>query len=401
MNSKKLWIGITLAVSFGLVWERLLPGLVERQINRVTEHSAWRVSDEARALHASIPIVDLHADPLLWKRDWLTHANRGHTDLPRLQKGGFALQVFGAVTKSPMGENYSQNSADSDSLFYLTIAQRWPLETWSGLFARSIYQADKLQDWDNRAGENFRIIRNQGDISDLAVARAAGGLAVGGIFALEGAHALEGSLDNLRTLHARGLRVLGLTHFFDNRLGGSLHGESGDGLSPFGRKVIREANRLGLIIDVAHASPQMVRDVLKLSERPVILSHGGFAGICDNGRNLDDELMAELARADALIGVGFWSGAVCDESPEGIVRAIRYGIELMGIEHIALGSDYDGATKVLFDASELPILTQTMLDQGMNESDIRRVMGENAFRFFATNLPQRLEKSPEHDVPKR
>ena len=210
---------------------------------------------------------------------------------------------------------------------------------------------------------------------------------VGGVFGIEGAHALEGNLKNLDALDDLGLRVVGLTHFFDNRLGGSLHGESREGLTAFGQEVVLEADRRGMIIDVAHASPQMIRDVMAIIKSPVILSHGGFRGACDTDRNLDDSLMQELAEHGALIGVGFWDGAVCDYSPDGVVRAIRYGIALLGPENIALGSDYDGATRVAFDAGELSILTQTMLDQGMSEEDIRMVMGENAIKFFQANLP--------------
>jgi microsomal dipeptidase-like Zn-dependent dipeptidase len=217
--------------------------------------------------------------------------------------------------------------------------------------------------------------------------RERGSQALGGIFGVEGAHALDGELDNLARLDALGLRVVGLTHFFDNRLGGSLHGITGEGLTPFGREVVLEANRRSMVIDVAHAAPRMVEDVLELIDRPVILSHGGFKGVCDSARNLEDALMIQLAEHGALIGVGFWAGAACDYSPTGVVRAIRYGIDLIGVDHIALGSDYDGATRVLFDSSEIAILTQTMLDEGFSEQEIRKVMGENVVRFFLAQLP--------------
>lgn len=364
-----------------------LPGFVEEQLNTVEPHPAWSVSEEAAALHASIPIADLHADPLLWKRDWLERGERGHTDLPRLQEGGVALQVLTAVTKSPSGQNYESNESDSDTIAYLAMAQLWPMATWSSPFERALYQGRKLAEWDRRAGDAFRIIRSRQDLAALLEERRGGSLAVGGIFGVEGAHALDGDLANLDRLDTLGLRVVGLTHFFDNRLGGSLHGMSGEGLTRFGRSVVRDADRRSMVIDVAHASPQMVRDVLKILDRPVILSHGGFKGVCDSARNLDDALMIELAEHGALIGVGFWDGAACDYSPVGVVKAIRYGIDLIGIDHIALGSDYDGATRVLFDSSELAILTQTMLDEDFSEQEIRQVMGENATRFFLANLP--------------
>ena len=385
---RRVWIlGIALVLAV-LLWARCgLPAFVENQLNRVTPHAPWVVSEEAQALHQNLLIADLHADPLLWQRDWLQRSARGHTDLPRFQDGGVTLQVFTAVTQSPSGQNYESNEAGSDTITYLAIAQGWPISTWTHPSERALYQAKRLAEWDERGGEQFQIVENQQDLWELITLRASGKWAVGGIFGIEGAHALEGRIENLDRLEALGLRVIGLTHFFDNRVGGSLHGVSHEGLTPFGQELIVEASRRRMIIDVAHASPQMVRDVLELSKRPVILSHGGFKGLCDTARNLEDELMIELAQQGALIGVGFWDGAVCDTSPEGVARAIQYGIDLLGVDHIALGSDYDGATEVAFDSSELSILTEHLLQLGLSPNEIRLVMGENAIRFFLEQLP--------------
>ncbi|MDE0883898.1 MAG: membrane dipeptidase [Myxococcota bacterium] len=376
---------VLIALALGVKY--WLPGFVEEQLNTVEPHPSWEISEEAAALHATIPVADLHADPLLWKRDWLERSERGHTDLPRMQEGGIALQVLTAVTKSPSGQNYESNESDSDTIAYLAMAQLWPMATWSSPFERARYQGQRLADWEARAGGAFQIIRTRQDLQALLEARSTGARVVGGIFGVEGAHALDGELANLDLLDTLGLRVVGLTHFFDNRLGGSLHGVSGEGLTPFGRAVVTEASRRKMVIDVAHASPQMVRDVLEINDRPVILSHGGFKGVCDSARNLDDSLMVELAQKGALIGVGFWDGAACDYTPAGVVKAIRYGIDLIGVDHIALGSDYDGATRVLFDAGEIAILTQTMLDEGFSEEEIRKVMGQNQIDFFLAQLP--------------
>lgn len=365
----------------------LLPGVIERSLNRVVPHEPWSVGEAAHDLHASVPVVDLHADPLIWKRDWLERSSRGHTDLPRLVEGGVALQVITAVTKTPTGQNYERNTAESDSLTWLAVAQLWPPRTWTSLRGRAHHQGWILAELDRRAGEAFRIVRTRADLRALLDERALGRTPVGAIFGIEGAHALEGDIANLDALEALGLRVVGLTHFFDNRLGGSLHGVSGEGLTEFGRAVVREAARRRMIVDVAHASPRMVEDVLSLTERPVILSHTGFQGVCDSARNLPDDLMQRIAAHGGLIGVGYWAGAVCDPSPEGVAHAIRYGIDLVGVDHVALGSDYDGATTVRFDASELPVLTQAMLDAGLDAAQVRQVLGGNAARFFLAHLP--------------
>lgn len=364
-----------------------VPGLVESGLNRVTPHPPWPVSDRARALHDELFVADLHADPLLWQRDWLDRASRGHTDLPRAQAGGVALQVMTAVTKSPRGQNYERNEGDSDNVTWLAVAQAWPFATWTSPFERALYQGRRLEDWAGRSQGALRVVRSRADLAAVVADREAGWKGLGVIFGIEGAHALEGDLAHLDALEALGLRVVGLTHFFDNRVGGSLHGTSDAGLSDLGRALVLEAAKRRMVIDVAHASPASVRDTLAISRRPVILSHGGFKGVCDSARNLDDALMIEIARAGGLVGVGFWDGAVCDATPEGVVRAIRYGIDLIGVDHVALGSDYDGGTEVLFDVSELAILTQTMLRSGFTEEEIRKVMGGNAVRFFSAQLP--------------
>lgn len=366
----------------------VLPGQIEGSMNLVKAHAPYQIREDARALHESLFIADLHTDSLLWKRNLLKESAIGHVDVPRLQRGNLALQIFSATTKSPSGQNYEENSGDSDNITLLAVAQMWPVRTWTSIYERAAYQLQKLNDFAADSDGHLVVIRSSSDMQAFTDRRARGEDVIAGIYLIEGAHPLEGELDNLNRLFDSGLRITGLTHFFDNRLGGSLHGQSGAGLTTFGEDVIRRANKLGIIIDVAHASPQMVSDVLDLSSSPVILSHGGMKGLCDMGRNLDDALMQRIAAEGGLVGIGFWDGAVCDITPLGVVRSIRYAIDLLGVEHVALGSDYDGTTEVLFDASELAILTQTMLDEGFTEAEIRKVMGENAKRFFLANLPE-------------
>jgi len=378
---------LALVVGSAALLAAVLPGAIEAVVNRVRPHDPRSVGPVARELHASVPVMDLHADSLLWNRDLLEPGSRGHVDVPRMLEGGVALQVFPAVTVAPTGQSYEGNERGFDPVTALVVAQRWPPRTWTSPMERAMHQAEKLADLERRADGRFRLIRSREDLRGLIAERAAAEPVVGGIFGLEGGHALEGDLSNLERLDDAGLRVVGLTHFFDNRLGGSLHGVSGEGLTEFGRRVVVAAARRGMIVDIAHASPAMVRDVLAISDRPVILSHGGFRGACDTARNLDDDLMREIAAHGGLIGVGFWDGAVCDITPEGVVRSLRYGIDLMGVDHVALGSDWDGGTEVSLDASELPVLTQAMLDAGFSEEEVRKVLGGNAERFLLENLP--------------
>jgi microsomal dipeptidase-like Zn-dependent dipeptidase len=384
---KRILVVVGLLALLGLAYVQwVLPGKVEASMNVVLPHQSYVISDEASELHESMFIVDLHSDSLLWKRNLKKRSNVGHMDIPRLKAGNVALQVFSATTKSPADLNYSSNTSNSDDVTLLAIASMWPPRTWFSLYERAAYQLDKL--YAVADGSDLTVIRSRQDLEQLVAGRSKGGPAIGGLYLIEGAHPLEGDIENLDRLFEQGLRVVGLTHFFDNELGGSLHGTSGEGLSQFGQSVIRRANELKLIIDIAHASPAMVEDVLALSSAPVILSHGGFKSICGTDRNLSDELMKRFASKGGLIGIGYWDGAVCDASPEGIVRSIRYAIDLLGVEHVALGSDYDGTVAVPFDTSELAILTEVMLRSGFSAEEIRKVSGENALRFLLQNLPE-------------
>jgi microsomal dipeptidase-like Zn-dependent dipeptidase len=367
-----------------LTW---LPGAVERSQNQVVPHSSFTISDSARALHDTLEVADLHSDTLLWRRDPLERSSRGHVDLPRLREGGVALQVFAAVTKSPAGQNYESNDASSDQLTALVVLQRWPRATWSSLLERALHQATKLNDAAARGPDELLVVRTRKDLQELLARRAAGEPVVGGLLAIEGAHALEGRLENLDRLYEAGYRMLGLQHFFDNELGGSLHRREKLGLTEFGREVVRRAQAGGWIVDVAHSSPAVVDDVLALATEPVVVSHTGLAGACDSPRNLDDARLRRIAHAGGLVGVGFWKGAVCDTSPIGVVRSILHATRTLGEAHVALGSAYDGSTTVRFDSSELAVLTQELLRAGASEREVRAVMGENLLTFLDQHLP--------------
>jgi microsomal dipeptidase-like Zn-dependent dipeptidase len=376
------------AVAVYLLVPDVVPSSIDAAANPVVGHAPYEIRGDAQALHARLVIGDLHADSLLWARDLLTRVDHGHVDFPRLIEGNVALQVFPAVTKSPVGQNYEENTGDTDNITALVTIQGWPEETRSSLTARALHQAALLHEYARRAPETVRVVESVADLEAVLRARAGGAKTVGALLGLEGAHALEGELDRIAILQAAGFRIMGLHHFFDNELGGSLHGTGKGGLSHFGRAAMREMETRDVIIDVAHSSPAVVDDVLDRASRPVILSHTGVSGVCNSPRNIGDAQLKRIAEHGGLIGIGYWDGAICDISPRGVVRSIRYAIDLVGREHVALGSDYDGATEVTFDTSELAVLTQTMLDEGFTPEEIREVMGGNLVRFLRENLPQ-------------
>ena len=367
----------------------LLPTMLDKSMNPVSEHAPFVVSEEAQALHNTLIVGDWHADSALWNRDLKKTYDYGHADIPRLQAGNVALQMFTTVTKSPSGQNYDSNEAGAnDNITALAIVQRWPIKTWSSLFERAMYQANKIKDLEKRDPENFMLIESQYDLGIFLLKRVNNPKMVGGLIGTEGSHALDGNLDNVERLYENSFRMMSLQHFFDNKLGGSLHGTSGAGLTEFGRQAIDEMQRLDIIIDVSHSSENVVKDVLSISNQPLVISHTGFNGYCESPRNISDSLMVEIAEKGGLIGVGFWDAAVCDNTPRSVAEAIIYGISLIGAEHVALGSDFDGTITPGFDTSELVAITHELLELGLGKEEIRKVMGENMLSFLQENLPK-------------
>lgn len=384
---KWLWGGVgILCVLFTILFVAVPPA-VDSRMNRVAVSDLPLPSAEVRQLHSALRIVDLHADSLLWGRNLLERSSRGAVDVPRLIEGNVALQVFTAVTKTPYRLNYERNSAASDSIFWLAVAQRWPLRTWNSLTGRALFLSERFQDIAANSGGKLTSIRNSHELASYLERRSEEHQVTAGILGVEGAQALEGKLENLDRLYDAGYRYVSLTHFTDDEFAGSSSGVVKGGLTPFGRDLVRRMNQKKMIIDLAHASPATIRDVLKETTRPVLFSHGGLRGTCDNRRNLTDQEARGIAATGGIIGIGFWPTAACGNDPKAIARAIRYAINLVGVEHVAFGSDFDGATHPPFDSAHLALLTSALLDAGLTKEEIRSVAGENSLRFFRENLP--------------
>ncbi|HLE11040.1 MAG: hypothetical protein A2504_01920 [Bdellovibrionales bacterium RIFOXYD12_FULL_39_22] len=347
--------------------------------------------EEVRRLHQSLFIADLHADTLLYPRKFLTKTVRGHIDLPRMQAGNVALQVFAAVTKSPLDVFFSPDSVreQNDMAGILFYQQGMSKKKLPSLFERAKFQAKKLHYFANNSAQQFIIIKNKGDLWQLQAERKAGKVMAGGMLALEGLHAIEGDLTKLEELFDLGFRMASPTHFFDNKIGGSAHGINKGGLTTFGRQVIKKMEALQMIIDVAHASPDVIDEILMITKRPIILSHGGVDGYCHSGvRNISDQQIKAIAQSGGIIGIGLWEVAVCGTTAMSTAQSMKYIIDLLGnANHVALGSDFDGVVTTHFDVSHLEMITEALLDLGVSSLDIRKIMGENFLRLLHTTLP--------------
>lgn len=385
---KKFVVGlVVLLVAAVVVFFTIVPVVVDSRMNTVVSTTIPAVSPQASALHRTLFVADLHADELLWGRDLLLRVDRGHVDLPRLQEAKVALQVFSAVTKTPRDMNYDRNAGETDNIALLALAQRWPGETRASLRARATYQAEKLQDAILRAGGAITLITSRDTLLAFAQRRGGDPRQVGALLAIEGLHALDGTLENVDVLFAHGYRMMGLTHFFDNEVAGSAHGVTHGGLTALGRQVVSRMEQLGIIVDLAHASTQTVQEVLAMATRPVVVSHTGVAAVCPGPRNLTDEQLRAIAANGGLIGIGYWDGAVCKPTVGNIVKAITHAVRVMGVQHVGLGSDFDGATETPWDTRGVIVITHALLEAGMSADDVSRVMGGNTLDFLLRTLP--------------
>jgi len=373
-------------VGAGLLAWALAPSVVESRMNKVTNREI-PVTDQARALHERLFVADLHADTTLWNRDLLARGSRGHVDVPRLVSGGVALQAFTIVTSTPRRMNIERNTGETDNITLLAVAQRWPPRTWNSLTERALYQAHRVNEAAARSAGRLVVLRTAQDLEAFEARRASDRTVTAAFIGVEGAHALQGDLAQLDRLFDAGVRMMAPTHFFDTEVGGSAHGVTGAGLTPLGKEWVKRMEAKSMVIDLAHASSQTIDDVLKMATRPVVVSHTGVRGTCDNQRNLSDAQLSAISRNGGLIGIGVWDTAVCGDSARAIARSIAHAIKVAGFEHVALGSDFDGAVTSPFDVTGMPQITQALLDLGLDQTAIEGVMGGNVRRRLRMLLP--------------
>ena len=371
--------------------------------------------DDILRLHHEAVVCDLHADTLQWLArgdSLLGHA--GHVDLPRMRRGGLDLQFF-SVWIDPIYKPKEPGSPD-----------------------RSFERAIELLDAFDRA-----MREHSGDIAPATSARQAREVLASGRVAaalgVEGGHAIESNLGKLEELYRRGVRYLGLTwnnthEWADAAKEETLHGTRHNGLTPFGEQVVRRMNELGMIVDLSHAAESTFWHVLRVSKAPVMASHSDAHALVPHFRNLKDEQIRALAAHGGLIGINFYCAfldtefmrvqmqaeeklkpqidAISAAHPydyptqaqlerELMVREmghvpvpatriadhVMHMVKLVGADHVALGSDFDGTSAVpddLPDVSHLPLVTRMLHDRGLTDGDIRKILGENVLRFYET-----------------
>ncbi len=327
-------------------------------------------SDTARAVLAEAPPIDLHADTLMWSR-WTGYdlhkahepplplaAFGGHVDIPRMLEGGMSAQFFGLVSL--------------------------PLAKSVRGMARVVHeQIDQLDAQIARRPGAIRLVRTADEIE-----RARRDGAVGALLGIEGAHALEGDLDNVRVFARRGVRYIGLLHFSENEAGHPAYGRGRKdeaGLTPWGYDLVQRCEEEGVIVDLAHVNKRGMIDACRVARKPPIVSHTGVLGAFDHWRNIDDEQLRAVADKGGVVGVIFCPRYVGGDGLEPVVKHLRHIVDVVGEDAAALGSDWDGfiiPTGPLKDPRGLPHLADALLASGMSRSAVAKIMQQNALRVL-------------------
>ena len=328
------------------------------------------ISTEALQIHEQSLIVDLHCDLLLtdfflrwdWRRRHRSNplpgaALMGHCDIPRLQAGNVGCLALGVVV-SPLrrASGPAAIRADLDKMHRRTV------ENPDALVVASTPQG-------------IRSARHQGKIACFA--------------GLEGAHGLNGRLDDLPDFQARGLGYVGLAHFTANEACRPMVGLGSShtvGLTDFGRALVDELNRLGILVDVAHVNKPGVLEVCRRSSGPVICSHTACTAVHASPRGIDDEQIRAIARTGGVIGIIFVTPFIGPGGVDAVVRHLAHIRRIVGVDHCAIGTDWEGWAVYpdgLDSAERMPLLTEALVRCGWTADEIMAIYGGNILRVMA------------------
>jgi membrane dipeptidase len=365
----------------------------------------------AKKLHEEAIVIDTHSDTTLrmldpeW--DFMARHENGHVDYPRIREGGL------------------------DAIFLAVYMGRQKPEEPGIAVQKAMTQFDRIHSVAEGNSDRLGFARTAADIRRIA---GQGKTAI--LIGIEGGHIIDNKLEVLRCYHRLGCRYLTLTHTFHHDWADSsgmgkdtvpLHG----GLTDFGREVIREMNRLGMMVDISHASDETFRDALEVSRAPLIATHSGARAVCDHVRNLSDDMIQALAERGGVVQVVFFPGFLDpefkrkweivkekrgdqeaeirelykndDKKRREKIRAMRkeYPIEptplsvlvdhidhivkLVGPDHVGLGADWDGISYLpegMKDCSSLPLITRELVERGYSDQIILKILGGNLLRVM-------------------
>jgi len=367
----------------------------------------FSISERAKQIHRASYVWDGHND-LPWalrerndlriERTDLNNEPKLHTDIPRLRAGNVGAQFWSVFVPS--------KTRHTGTAFQTTIEQ-----------IDCVYALVK------KYPDVFEIALNSNDVERI---RSSGKIA--SLMGVEGGHSIENSIGKLKELFARGARYMTLTHGDTLDWADAATDDSkSDGLSPFGEEIVREMNRMGMLVDLSHVSPATMSDALDITTAPIIFSHSSAISIANHPRNVPDDILRRVKSNGGIVMINFFSGFVVPESAKNmkdmfgvrrefekefgsdsdlaknamlkwrsshpiypgdasiVVEHIDHVAKIAGVDHVGLGSDYDGievVPKGLEDVSTYPLLTELLLRKGYSESDIHKIMSGNMMRVL-------------------
>lgn len=355
---------------------------------------------DAASIHRDMIVVDGHNDviisSILKGKNIGTRLQDGHTDIPRLKEGGVDVQVFAVWSDDKKWAKGAYRHANDQIDALMNVIQQNPNE---------IALAHHTDD--------IKRIQSEGKIA--------------AVIGIEGGNMIETSLENLEALYNRGARYLTLTWNYNlswvtaAAVEDSKPAKEQVGLSKEGKAIIRKMNQLGMMIDLSHGSKKTFYDVLKISTKPILVSHSNAAALTPHSRNLDDKQLKALKKNGGVVGVNFYSGFLdstfedrlktiytqqegdstpnyhkltlenrrkADTPLENLLKHIDYLVDIVGVNHVAVGSDFDGIESPpqgLEDVSKFPVLTKALLDRGYSKEDVAQIMGLNFLRIWKEN----------------
>ena len=330
---------------------------------------------DVKELHRRWCVADGHADSLMWNRDLCARSTEGHVDFPRLREAGVKLQCFTLVTRGfPFIGGFPA----------FATWRGWPREARRSEWSRAVWQIERLEEFCRRSEDQVRITTTAAALEDnLAHGR------LSAVLGVEGGHAIEGRVERLAELHRLGVRFMGLTHLSNNELGGSSFPMMGNrGLTPLGHQVVEEMARLGLSVDVAHASERTLGELFASPSVRFFCSHTGVRAAGGGWRNLSDESLRHIAARGGVVGIILAPIYLGGDTLDDVIRHIEHAMNVMGQEGVGIGSDYDGMValpKGFRDVTDLPRLTEALLRRHP-EPLVERILGGNFRRFFRETL---------------
>jgi microsomal dipeptidase-like Zn-dependent dipeptidase len=368
--------------------------VVDRALNRTVRSGPWPVAPEVAAFHRGLTVVDLLVGTALFRRSFVARLDHGHVDLPRARLGGLDVIGFTIATRfndlrgtlsTPhfLALGIPPSAIHDDMAIAETLLDR--IDGWVA------GSSGRLAWWTPATGAGAGGGADLGDAGDDQGARANRPL-VRCFVGLQGGQVVAPDLRRLERLAERGVRMLGLAHVMDSPLAGSSTGRTAGRLTGLGREAVAEAEHVGVLVDLAHASVPAIEDALAVTRRPVVISHTGFTALAGERsrwrryspatRNLPDGIVREASAQGALIGITLATDLVGGTSMTAVVRSIVHAVGVAGAAQVAIGSDFDGALRMPFDARGLPALTAALLEAGLDRDAVTGIMGGNALRVL-------------------